>query len=314
VPIGALGFPATLRVAYNESSTNSSIVSRADLLMVTGSSCLSEGQFTRRGGDQQLYCTDCPDGGHCPGGTIISLLLFFCQTLSPFNISPLVFRPSGGRVYPRSSFWSFNEWSAPVRCANNGFACPGSLGEHPDYPLRLNEDGTRDTRRCIEGYSGDFCSDCLPGYWKSEMRCLPCGDESERAQLLAVLVSSLFLFFALAIAVIVLSSRWLSLVVGILVFLQQFAQLGKVCFPISLSLSFPVSIRFLFSGRAPRAPSQLLPVGQYRQLPCHVCMKAVSPFLPFFLSIFASPFFNQIFPVLFLLVSPFLASFFQSEL
>jgi hypothetical protein len=97
------------------------------------------------------FCLPCPSGAFCPGG---------------------------GRMWPFPGYWSYSEYSIPVRCVYP-LACPGAVtyaaaNAQPGsgallssedanavnaglvFSGTLNPDGSRNTRICANGYSGDL--------------------------------------------------------------------------------------------------------------------------------------------------------------
>jgi len=79
-------------------------------------------------------------------------------------------------------------------------ACPGSLGEVPEYPSQM-ANGTLVTNQCAksEGFTGDICSECLPGFYQlKDGGCLQCpsgvsGDNNiERYALFASIMGILY--------------------------------------------------------------------------------------------------------------------------
>jgi hypothetical protein len=164
--------------------------------------CTAPGEFFQTIGGQSV-CSACPDGAECPGG---------------------------GRAWPLPGYWSYNEFSAPVRCAGGVVACPGATGQDTAYPARLNADGSRDTRRCTSAYRDDFCADCAEDHYRQESLCRFCGDSSAGAgdgtQPRWVLGAAVVFFVVLSVCVALLSTRYLSYVVSGAIVLQQIVTVG----------------------------------------------------------------------------------------
>jgi len=106
------------------------------------------------------------------------------------------FCPGGERVWPRSGFWSLDEYTAPVRCALET-ACPGALGESAEYPVLYLPNGARNTRQCAEGYAGSYCADCAARYYKDYLSCVSCGAQSADNTELISKITAWMVFFAL---------------------------------------------------------------------------------------------------------------------
>jgi hypothetical protein len=170
------------------------------LLLYTSSSC-GIGVWKEDGlGD----CLSCPNGGVCPGG---------------------------GRVWPQRGYWSYSEWTAPVRCTVEE-ACPGVDGEVAATTAQTdvnggNQDPFTDTQRCTAAYSGARCSDCSDGYYQLQSRCYFCGSSVDQSASIALtVIVGLASMGLMATAAATLSAKTLAHVVQIFTNLQAVAIVG----------------------------------------------------------------------------------------
>lgn len=152
-------------------------------LLYSPNACSDEGWFHYHGN-----CIRCPDGAECPGGA---------------------------RAWPMQGYWSSAEEEMPAKCGYHK-ACPGSIGQLPDYPVLDTAVGDRATDRCAKGYENVFCSHCERGYYREALRCVPCAS-TQRGDIYMLMAGSAVVQFVLALATVFLPSKSLTDFVGILV-------------------------------------------------------------------------------------------------
>jgi hypothetical protein len=145
--------------------------------------------------------------------------LFFC--VSRF-FSVCSYCPGGGRVWPSNGYWSYGEYSPPIRCPIEE-ACPGL---DPNI-VQSSGAATTVTQICSSGYEGPRCSQCSSSYYQLNSRCYYCGDSTDQSRDIAItLIVALLLMWSLALAVALLTSRWLSRTIQTFVVLQGLAMIG----------------------------------------------------------------------------------------
>ncbi|KNC51764.1 uncharacterized protein AMSG_07839 [Thecamonas trahens ATCC 50062] len=146
-------------------------------------------------------CVACPDCAVCPGGS---------------------------RAWPRAGCWSHSEADRPRECSV-GHACCGAIGEYPDAcPARQLPSGARDTQRCdtSQGATGEYCSECLPGYFRDAGRCFVCDDEN-KARFAGLVLAGIIMAGVIAAAIALLPVAYLVRAVALLVLLQQVVYAGR---------------------------------------------------------------------------------------
>jgi hypothetical protein len=174
-------------------------VNYSRLLLYTSSSC-GESVWKEDGlGD----CLSCPSGGLCPGG---------------------------GRVWPQPGYWSYSEWTAPVRCAVEE-ACPGvdqeAAASTAQNAAAGEADLFTDTQRCADAYTGARCADCNEGYYQLQSRCYFCGSSVDQSASIALtIIVALGVMSLLATAAATLSANRLAHVVLTFTNLQAVAIVG----------------------------------------------------------------------------------------
>jgi hypothetical protein len=136
-------------------------------------------------------CLPCPPGGVCMGG---------------------------GRVWPLFGYWSYSEWTAPVRCAVEE-ACPGVDADANG----MDSDAFMNTQR----YSGARCADCAEGYYQLQSRCYFCGSSVDQSASIALTVIVGFAVMCLmAAAAATLPAKQLARAVQLFTNLQAVALVG----------------------------------------------------------------------------------------
>jgi uncharacterized protein (DUF983 family) len=169
------------------------------MLLYTSSSC-GEGVWKEDGlGD----CLSCPTGGVCPGG---------------------------GRVWPQPGYWSYSEWTAPVRCTVEE-ACPGvdqeATASTAQNAAAGEADLFTDTQRCADAYTGARCADCNEGYYQLQSRCYFCGSSVDQSTSIALTaIVGLAVMALMATAAATLSANRLAHVVLTFTNLQAVAVVG----------------------------------------------------------------------------------------
>eukprot|EP01113_Clastostelium_recurvatum_P034103 TRINITY_DN4586_c1_g1_i7.p1 TRINITY_DN4586_c1_g1~~TRINITY_DN4586_c1_g1_i7.p1 ORF type:complete len:1405 (-),score=234.04 TRINITY_DN4586_c1_g1_i7:90-4304(-) len=120
--------------------------------------------------------------------------------------------PGGGRIWPKSGFWSPSEFTLPRACPFPG-ACPGG-----------------GPNRCTLGYQGAFCSACLDeSYYpfrENPTQCASCLDPTRALSYYPILVAASIYFTCIAIAGILLRNSAFDSLVAILVGVQQIVQIA----------------------------------------------------------------------------------------
>jgi hypothetical protein len=170
------------------------------LLLYTSSSC-GVGVWKE---DGLGGCLSCPTGGLCPGG---------------------------GRVWPLLGYWSYSEWTTPVRCAVEE-ACPGVDGEVAATTAQTNANGNdadpfTDTQRCAAAYTGARCADCNEGFYQLQSRCYFCGSSVDQSASIALtIIVALAVMALLATAAATLSAKKLARAVQLFTNLQAVAIVG----------------------------------------------------------------------------------------
>lgn len=166
---------------------------RGDLLYYA-CSCTQQGWFFYRG-----VCDRCPSGAYCPGGP---------------------------RAWPYENYWSTDEGSWPNACALIN-ACPGAMDQWSDYPHRVQDDGSRVTSQCANGYEGELCGQCALGFYLADRICRTCGiDTDDARELITVLFAAGVFIVLMALGVVFLDDVKLARLVQGMVAVQQLLSLS----------------------------------------------------------------------------------------
>ena len=149
-------------------------------------------------------CADeCPDGCFCTGD---------------------------GRCWPEPGWWSPTEHISPTRCALAP-SCPGALEAAPSAaspsPILL-ADGSRNTARCSEFYTGDVCDDCVADYYHAGAACRSCGstDAAQRRSFVGLVIGASVIVGVIAAVACLSSPYLLGARVGYVLTLQQVVLVG----------------------------------------------------------------------------------------
>jgi hypothetical protein len=148
---------------------------------------------------------------------------FFPAFRLPVFLLPLLLQPGGGRAWPLPGYWSNSEFQAPIACKIPS-ACPGNAG-----PLSENE-LARNTQLCAEQYAGTACGQCADGFYFLSGRCYRCGGDaaSQNKQLAGVMIAAVIVMSILSLGVAFLHPAKLSLIVMVIVIVQEMTEVGAV--------------------------------------------------------------------------------------
>jgi hypothetical protein len=133
-------------------------------------------------------------------------------------------------MYPYKGFYSSSENILAVECFNT-IACPGSMGEDSNYPIKYTSSGAHVTTQCstLLGYTGYMCQDCLnTGYFKDGINCRLCEiNENDKHEFIIYIIIAIIVFGFIAVFTVFLSGRYLDVFVIIVLFIQQSSLVGR---------------------------------------------------------------------------------------
>jgi hypothetical protein len=166
--------------------------------------------------------------------------------------------PGGGRIWPGKGWWSSNEQRVPAICPNFQ-ACPGVYtvdetldtrvlrpacvkGETPFECLDASRasgsvggagGGGVATAVCSVGYEGAYCGACADTYYdgslvSGSLKCVTCGgSDADKALIRIMIVAVLIVIGLICAAVVLLSAEYLTVVVELLIMLQEVVAITK---------------------------------------------------------------------------------------